>query len=245
MRRFSMFVLFQLAAAAPLAAQFEGTVSMKLSGTGPQNMGDISMKMMVKGDQQATLVTLPPGAGNGMMGGMEIRMVYDPKTMTATTLMPLPPALAQAPMFASAKGLKMVADLSKTTANPNASSDVTVDIKKLGTTERIAGYDCDDYEIKPSNGDAMRACIAQSLGHFLFPNTGGPMGRGSSGSPAWTKAFGTKPGFPLKVWSPAGGGVAMEVTSIEKGSVSADMFAIPDGYVDMGAMMGGRRGGGH
>src|SRR5689334_2459715 len=98
MRRFTMFVLVQLAAAAPLAAQFEGTVSMKVSA---QNSGDMSMKMMVKGDQQATLVTLPANAGNGMMGGMEIRMIYDPKTMTATTLMPLPPQLAQVPMFAN------------------------------------------------------------------------------------------------------------------------------------------------
>jgi len=242
MRRFSMLVLVQLAAAAPLAAQFEGTVSMKVSGTGTQNMGDINMKMMVKGDQQATIVTLPPGAGNGMMGGMELRMVYDPKTMTATTVMPLPPALAQAPMFANAKGLKFVTDLSKATANPNT-SDATVDIKKLGTTEKIAGYDCDDYEIKPSNGEPMRACIAQSLGHFLFPNTGGPMGRGGSSSPAWAKAFGTKPGFPLKVWSESGS-VAMEVTSIDKGSVSPDMFSIPDGYVDMASMMGRRGGGG-
>ena len=241
MRRFSMLVLVQLAAAAPLAAQFEGTISMKVSGVGNQNMGDITMKMMVKGNQQATLVTLPASAGP--MGGMEMRMVYDPSTMTATSLMPIPAMLAQSPMFANAKGIKMVADLSKASANPNT-SDVTVDIKKLGTTEKVAGIDCEDYEIKPSNADPMRACIAQSMGHFLFPSMGGGMGRGGSAAPAWTKAFGTKDGFPLKVWSPTGGGIAMEVTSIDKGTVPADMFSIPEGYVDMASMMGGRRGGG-
>jgi hypothetical protein len=243
MRRFSMLVLVQLAAAAPLAAQFEGTVSMRVSGGATQSVGgDISMKMMVKGDQQATILTLPNNGGP--MAGAEMRMVYDPKTMTATSLMPIPAQLAQVPMFANAKGIKMVADLSKAQANPNTSTDVTVDVKKLGTSEKIAGFDCDDYEIKASNGDPMRACITPNLGHFLFPSMGGPMGRGASSSPAWTKAFGTKPGFPLKVWSPAGGGVAMEVTSVEKGSVPASMFEIPDGYVDMASLMGGRRGGG-
>jgi len=148
----------------------------------------------------------------------------------------LPPQMAQAPMFANAKGLKTVIDLAKASANPNLSQE-SVEVKKLGTTEKIAGYDCDDYEITSSKGDPMRACIAQSLGHFLFPSMGG------AGSPSWTKAFGTKPGFPLKVWSESGG-VAMEVTSIERGSVSADMFAIPEGYMDMGAMMGRRGGGG-
>jgi hypothetical protein len=239
MRRFSMLVLAQLAAAAPLAAQFEGTVAMKVSGAG-QNTGDITMKMLVKGDQQATLVTLPASAGP--MGGMEMRMVYDPKTMTATSLIPLPPQLAQSPMFANAKGLKTVVDLAKAAANPNTAGE-SVDIKKLGTTEKIAGYECDDYEITSSKGDPMRACIAQSLGHFLFPSMGGGMGRAAAQSPAWTKAFGTKPGFPLKVWSPTGG-VAMEVTSVERGTVPAEMFEIPEGYMDMGAMMGRRGGGG-
>ena len=232
-----MLVLVQLAAAAPLAAQFEGTVNMKISG---QSSGDMTMKMLVKGTQQATVVTLPQSAQ--MMGGMEIRMVYDPQTKTTTTLMPIPPQLAQVPMFANAKGLKTVIDLSKASANPNT-TDQQVDVRKLGTSQKIAGYDCDDYEIKPSQGETMRACIAQSLGHFLFPNTGGGMGRGPAPSPAWTKAFGSKDGFPLKVWSESGG-IAMEVTSIERGSVPASMFEIPDGYVDMGAMMG-RRGGGH
>jgi hypothetical protein len=165
--------------------------------------------------------------------------------MTATSLMPLPPGLSQMPALANAKGLKTVIDLSKAKADAGAGSqsDEHVEVKKLGTSEKIAGYDCDDYEITSSSGKTMRACIAQSLGHFLFPSIGGGMGRGSSPSPAWTKAFGTNPGFPLKVWSTTGD-VAMEVTSIERGSVPASMFDIPEGYVDMKSLFGGR-GGGH
>jgi hypothetical protein len=239
MRRLTLLVLLQFAAAAPLAAQFEGTVSMKLSNAGA-NAGDMTMKMLVKGDQQATILTMPPSAGP--MGGMEMRMVYDPKTMTATTLIPLPAQLAQMPALANAKGLKTVIDLAKAKADAAAQqTDEHVDVKKLGTTEKIAGYDCDDYEITSSSNKPMRACIAQSLGHFLFPSLGG-MGRGAAQSPAWTKAFGTNPGFPLKVWSTTGE-MAMEVTSIERGSVPSSMFEIPEGYVDMKALFGGRGGG--
>ena len=241
MRRFSLLVLVQLAAAAPLAAQFEGTVAMKVSGAGT-TAGDLTMKMVVKGDQQATIMTLPASAGP--MAGMEMRMVYDPRTMTATSLMPLPAQLAQMPALAGAKGLKTVIDLSQAAASAgNQATDDHVEVKKLGTTQRIAGHDCEDYEITSSSNKPMRACIAQSLGHFLFPSMGGGMARGRSEAPGWTKVFGTKPGFPLKVWSTTGD-IAMEVTSIERGSVPQSMFEIPEGYVDMKALFGGRGGGG-
>ena len=67
----------------------------------------------------------------------------------------------------------------------------------------------------------MQACIAESLGRFVFPQTGGGMGgRGTASSaPAWTTAFGGKPGFPLKVWQ-SDGTVVMEVLSVEKAPVS-------------------------
>ena len=108
--------------------------------------------------------------------------------------MPIPAQMAQAPMFANAKGIKSVIDLGKVSANPNVEQE-TVDIKKLGTTEKIAGYDCEDYEITPSKGEPMRACIAQKLGHFLFPSMGSPMGRGPTGAPG---------GSPVGRWWPAG-----------------------------------------
>ena len=235
MRRTALFLLAQIAAAAPLAAQFEGTITMKLSGGG---QGQMDMKMVTKGDQQATIMTMPAAAGP--MAGMEMRMVYDAKTATATTLMPIPPGMSQMPAFANAKGIKTVIDLSKMTVGGGPSSDETVDVKKLSTTEKVAGIDCQDYEITSSKGPTMHACIAQSLGHFLFPQISSPMS-GRSGAPAWTKAFGTNPGFPLKVWSDDGQ-VAMEVTSIVRGTIPPSMFEIPEDYVDMSAMFRGRGG---
>jgi hypothetical protein len=88
----------------------------------------------------------------------------------------------------------------------------------------------------------MQACITESLGRFVFPLTGGGMGGRGSGAPPppWTTAFGGKPAFPLKV-SQSDGTVVMEVLSVDKAPVSASVFEIPDGYVDVASLF--RRGG--
>lgn len=235
MRRVVAVVLASLFSAAPVAAQFEGTIHMKLfDSDGKSEMKDV--KMVMKGDLQATLLTLPASAG--MMGGMEMRSIYDGKANTMTMLMPMPPGMPMMAGMGDAKGMKNVLDLSKVSYNE---SDSKGEIKKLGTSEKIAGIECDDYEITGSKGSPSRACITESLGRFIFPQTRGGMGRGGSAPPAWAKAFGNRPVFPLKVWEP-GGKVDMEVTSVEKGVVPAGVFEIPAGYVDMGAMMRGRGG---
>jgi len=235
MRRVVATILAGLLSAAPLAAQFEGTIHMRLfDADGKTDMKDV--KMAMKGDMQSTVITLPASAGP--MAGMEMRSIYDVKANTMTMLMPMPPGMPMIAGMGDAKGMKNVLDLSKVSYSE---TDSKGEIKKLGTTQKVAGIDCDDYEITGSKGTPTRVCITESLGRFMFPQTRGGMGRGGSAPPAWAKAFGNRPVFPLKVWEP-GGKVDMEVTSVEKGSVPASMFEIPAGYVDMGAMMRGRGG---
>ena len=103
---------------------------------------------------------------------------------------------------------------------------------------------CDDYQITDENGKSVKACITSSLGRFMLPDMSGGMGRrgGGGGQPAWAKAFGDRPAFPLKVVSDDGS-TSMEVTSVDRAPVAASLFEIPDGYVDMSAMMRGRSGG--
>jgi hypothetical protein len=235
MRRAALILFAQVLCAAPMAAQFEGTVSMTVSGTGA---GEVSMKMAIQGDRQATIMTLPMSAGP--MAGMEMRVVLDPKTNIATSLIPVPPALSQFPGLANAKGIRTEIDLAKVASDAGADHSAT--IKKLGTSQRIAGLVCDDYEITPSKGTSVTACVTESLGHFVFPQFGGGMGGGASAVPAWASAFGDKPSFPLKVRS-ADGTIAVDVTSVEKGRVDASLFEIPEGYVDMATLFRGR--GGH
>ena len=235
MRRMLASLLLPLAAAAPLAAQqpFEGTVNMKMSGTGPNAEG-MTMRVAIKGDQQATIITLPATAGP--MAGAEVRSIMDPKAQTMTTLVPMPPGMGAMAGMPDAKGMKMVLDLSKMTGPATSSK---AEIKKLGTSEKVAGMSCDDYEITDENGKSVKACITASLGRFMLPDMSGGMGRRGSGGgqPGWAKAFGDRPAFPLKVWSDDGK-TSMEVTSVDRAPVSASLFEIPDGYVDMSAMRG-------
>ena len=135
-----------------------------------------------------------------------------------------------------AKGMKMIVDLSKVRGD---AANSKADIKKLGTTQKIAGLSCDDYQITDENGKSVKACITSSLGRFVLADMSGGMGRrgGGGGQPAWAKAFGDRPAFPLKVWSDDGN-TNLEVTSVDRGPVAASLFEIPDGYVDMGSTMG-------
>lgn len=227
MRRISSILLLTTLVASPLAAQFEGTVNVKLTTASGE---PLAMKMLIKGDKEVSIMTMPPSAGP--MAGMEMRSIFDAKANTLTSLMPFPPGMPAMSGMADAKGFKSVLDFSK--LDSSESSKATV--KKLGTNERIAGYECEDYEITSANGSVTRACVTHSLGKFVFPE-GGMGRRGGSQAPPWAKAFGNRPGFPLKVWKPDGK-VDLEVTSVEKGSVPASMLEIPAGYVDMAGMRG-------
>lgn len=234
MRRMLVSLLLPLAASAPLAAQqFEGTVNMKLAGA-TSNPEGVTLRIAIKGDQQATMMSLPATAGP--MAGMEVRSILDAKAQMMTTLIPMPPGMGAMAGMPDAKGMKMVTDLSKVTGPATSSK---ADIKKLGSTQKIAGLSCDDYEITDENGKSVKACITASLGRFRMPDMSGGMGRrgGGSSAPSWSKAFGDRPAFPLKVVS-EDGKMDLEVTSVDRAPVPASVFEIPEGYVDMSAMRG-------
>ncbi len=236
MRRLMLAMLVGSLSALPLAAQFEGTIQMKI----PAAAGDAetTLKIAVKGDMQAMAMQMPASAGP--MAGMEMRTIIDAKANTATVLIPMPPGMAMGAM-ANAKGIKSVTDLSQVSVDLGV-GDGKSEMKKLGTKQKIAGQDCDDYEITQANAPTTRACISHELGRFVFPGRGGMMGgMGGSPTPGWSHAFGKNPAFPLKVWN-TDGSVLMEITSIDKRPVSTSAFEIPEGYMDMSGMMRGRGG---
>jgi len=140
--------------------------------------------------------------------------------------------------------VKQVIDLNQAAARADTTTPV---VKALGTSQTIAGHKCNDFEIT-STKEVTRVCLSTDMGTFTFPTMGGGFGgrgRGGASSPSWTHLLASHPGYPLKAWTPEGK-VTFEVTKIEKGSVPAAMFEIPEGYMDLGGMMGGRgRGGGN
>lgn len=221
---------------APLAAQFEGTINMRIPALAGAGDGDMTMKIAIKGDMQATTMQMPASAGP--MAGMEMRTILDAKANTATVLMPLPPGMAAMAGMGNAKGIKSVTNLSDITVDLGAGAGKS-DTKRLGTKQKIAGFECDDYEITQPNAPPTRACVSHALGRFVFPQTGMGMGARSGSPPGWANAFGKDPGFPLKVWD-RDGNVVMEITGVAKGTVAPNVFEIPDGYMDMSGMMRGR-----
>ncbi len=238
-----MKLLFPVAVlAAPVAAQgFEGTVSINI----PKADGSINtMKYLVKGDQAAVIMTAP--ASMGPMAGAEIRIIIDTKAGKTTMLIPLSGDMATqfgAMGGGNMKGIKQVVDMNQVASQGDTTSP---EIKSLGTSQMIAGHKCNDFEVT-AKAEVTRVCLSTDMGSFRFPNLGGGpggRGRGGAGAPGWARVLATHPGYPLKAWTPDGK-VTFEVTKIEKGDVDSSMFEIPDGYMDMGGMFGGRgRGGG-
>lgn len=232
MRRL-LTTMASLAIAAPLTAQgFEGTVKMESKADGQT----IDMTMYIKGNMQAVEVVMPASAGP--MAGNKARMVIDHGSKQITMMIPAGKGM---PLPPGTNGMKMVMPMDRVTGEV-AKQDVS--IRKLGTSQTVAGMKCDDYAVT-SDSTVMNACVTDKLGQFILPRSG-PPGRGQQ-SPAWSRAFGDKPMFPLKVWkADDDSGAVMMVTSINRGSVPAGVFdTAAEGYMDMSAMMGGRRPGGN
>ncbi len=218
MRHFAAGSALSLLAVVPLAAQFEGTVTMNVPGTKEAS----EMTYYLKGTQVAASIPIK----SGQMAGQTMRMIWDLPGHKMTMLMPM--------AMGNAKGIKSVTDM-------NMDEKVsTSDVKPLGTSETIAGYKCDDYEVIENGKPTSRFCVTHELGFFAYAAMSGA-GRAAA-SPGWVKAFGNRPMFPLKVTN-SDGKVVMEATAVRREPVGAEVFTVPDGYMDMsgmGNMMGGR-----
>ena len=213
--------------AAPAAAQnFEGVVTMQTRAEG----NTIQMKAYLTDARQAMVMQMPASAGP--MAGAEIRMVIDPATRKVTMLVPTGP---NSPM-PGVKGMKMVVDMQDVA---NEASDANTSLRKLGTSQTIAGMKCDDYEVTTDDG-TIKMCTTTALGRYMMPEMSGRAGP-PGGVPEWAQAFGNDPVFPLKVWNDEGT-MSMEVISVERGAVPAAMLDdSPAGYMSAGGMMGGMR----
>jgi len=229
MMRTSALFLLAVLPAAPLAAQFEGTIAMKLSDPA-MGTESVEAKYYVKGDQFAMAMSAPASAGP--MAGQEIRMIFNLSAKKMTMVMPV--AGEMAAMLGGAKGIKMEMNMDDLPGEDTKAPEGSV--KKLGTSQTIASRKCDDYEVT-AEGETFQMCLADGLGVFLFSSGG--MGRSAS-MPKWARNLDGK--FPLKV-SDRRGRAMMEATAITPGTVPASLFAVPADYQDMGGMMGGMGGG--
>ena len=168
--------------------------------------GTTEVTYLVRGDQLR--VDMPAA------GGMTGYLVRDAGKNAMTMVMP---------------SQRMYMDLGALQAvMPDAATQAatTPDIKRTGKMETIAGVECEHVIVTAKEGQ-YDVCGAKGLGSFA-PSS--PMGRGNSGPPGLDRLG--KDFFPLKVQK-VGGEVAMQVTKIEKKSLDASLFAVPDGYQKM------------
>lgn len=210
--RFSAIALACAPAALFGQSKFEGVLTLQL--TSPQ--GPTEMMYSIKGDQVRMDMT--------GMGGMSMFMLRDGSKNSNTVVIPSQRMYMEMPQMQG--GMP---------GQAAAAEKVASHLKMTGKKETIAGYECEHVIVSSDDGTQHDVCAAKGLGSFLMPNNPmGGRGRGA-GSPAWEALGGEF--FPLKVQK-VGGDVVFQVTKIEKKSLDASTFSVPDGFqkMDMGGM---------
>ncbi|MCX6955113.1 MAG: DUF4412 domain-containing protein [Verrucomicrobia bacterium] len=209
------------APAVVTAADFEGKVTMKL--TGPKDT-PASMTYSIKGT--ATRMDMASKEGR-------IAMLTD-STKSEMTILMLDQQMFMTQPIPKATG--------KAVAAAGAAAEATVE--KTSVTEKILGYDCVKY-ISKSKNTTTEIWVTDQLGSFAGMGGGGnPMGGGRGKAPegqAWEKALSGLAVFPLRVVSTDGSKQTfrMEATAIDKTPIPASAFVAPEGFQDLSAMMRG------
>ncbi len=215
-----------LAPAALSAADFEGTVSMKMSGReAAAKGGGAVMNFSLKGG----LTRMDMDAQ-----GMSVGVIMDPAKQQMTMLMVQQHMYMIRPMATP-----------EAPAGTSAGKAPEMTLEKTSTTEKILGYECVKYVAKDDKGKSTELWLTDQLGSFMgFGSGGGPMGRRGGGGPmpqGWEQLLQGKSLFPMRVVSlDAGQEVGrMEVTAVEKKSMPDSLFTVPADWQDMSAMMRG------
>lgn len=225
MKKFLALLLVSLLALPALrAADFEGKVTMKLTGASDKPH---EMLYSIKGTN--TRVDVAAGQGG------QVAMLMDSTKAEMTILM------LDQHMFMTRPIPK--ADPAKSPTGDAAEATV----EKTSVTEKILGYDCTKY-ISKSKNVTTEIWVTEQLGAFAGMGGGNPMGGGrgrgkapSAEGQAWEKALAGMAVFPLRVVSTTGGkeSFRMEATAIDKQSLPASTFTVPEGFQDLSGMMRG------
>ena len=196
----SSIALLLVSAVAHAQSKFEGSITMALGA--PQSKTELTY--LIRGDQLR--VDVPGAIG---MGGY---VVSDVGKNSVMMVMP------------SQRAVMDLGPLQAMAAGGAAQAAKTPDIKTTGKKETIAGTECEHVVVTVS-GDQYDVCGAKGLGSFSPMSS--PMSRGNSAPPGLDRLG--KDFFPLRMQK-VGGDVLMQVTKIEKKSLDASMFAVPEGY---------------
>lgn len=215
------FVLLGASAVSLSAQAFEGTIVTQYFNRGKAGMEVVTSH---KGDKSR--IDMQSGRESGYS-------ILDLTAASMTMVMP-------------SQKMYMVMSFKDAGADDKGGEGAVPKIEATGRSETIAGHRCDHYLVT-SEGNVMDVCAAKGLGFFGSSGGGsGPMGRAPGAQiPLQYRHLAEhfKDGFqPLKVEQIKGSNreLLLEVKSIEKKSLSSDMFEVPSGYrkMDMGGLPG-------
>jgi hypothetical protein len=196
-------------AQAPAApADFEGSVSLRLSARTPQGVTMQPVEYLVRAGKVRVNVA-------GPLGGMAMLAV--PREQKLYVLMAAQNAYSEIPMAAATAAATAAAGA----VPAEAAGDVKV--VRTGRRETIAGYACEHVQVTAA-AQTTDVCLSTALGRYVNPLESM---RGTA-APAWQRAVGGE-GFPLKVTLPDGT-VALEVTRVEPKRLANDLFSVPLSY---------------
>lgn len=205
----ALLAIFIAGSTAPVKAQsFEGIVQFNLTSA----QGKIPMTYMMKGENVRMEFEGRPG-----MKGV---MLLDGKENKAYMLISQMNAYMELPTGQAQEGTKIKPEITKT-----------------GKTQKILGYDCEQLIIK-DGGRVTEAWVTKAIGKFQKFGMGGGMQEGKQDS--WQDNLGGSGMFPVRVVTKEGDTETskMEVTKVEKKSLEASLFKIPEGFQKMTMPMG-------
>lgn len=211
-------------AAKPASGDFEGTITMAMTGAGTQGA---TVTYYIKGARARMETTM---AGHS---GAENAMLWDQSGGKVTTL------------FIPQKTF-MTMDIDTMRAQAQARGGATSDSQSLpkltdtGKDETVAGYPCHDWII--GDKQEIQACVAKGLGAFGMAGNqgaGGLLGRllspklsaEAAANPDWKKMT-EGGGFPLKTVLTENGkpSFTMEATTVERKKIDDSLLVIPPDY---------------
>jgi outer membrane lipoprotein-sorting protein len=215
-------ILVLATGAVRAAGNFEGEVDMKITRGGSDQ--PMTMQYFVKGHKMRTEIQ----GKEGMTGGG----IFDWQTHEMIILM-------------DKQKMYMVSELDP--AKMAYGKDHHFKITKTGETQDILGYTCREYDYESDNGNG-KVWLASGIGSWWGTEMAAQANKLPPDQRAMVSMVVAQKLFPMKTETMDKSGNAkseMEVTKVDKKSLSSSLFEVPDGYrkLDMGAMMGQTSGG--
>lgn len=215
--RFAGLALLVLAPIGLSAANFEGTISLRMS----------------EGRQTHDVTYATKG------GQMRIGMDAGPMGQVAAIV-----SLAERQIFMLMPAQKMYLVMpfaNQMDAAMEKAGAARDHLQKTAETQTILGYPCTKYVYQDEQGP-VEIWGTDRLGQFVALPSGNPMQRGAQ-KPGWETAI-AGDFFPMRLIATSTGGqerMRWEVTAVKAETLDAALFTLPAGYqkLDMGGMMSG------